>query len=290
MTLSLARLTRSQEWLDAVADRVQPLVRDTLKRSLPVRNALDGTWLGTPLHPALTDVPIGAWTAAVALDAIDGGSESPAVRRSADGALAVGVLAALPTALTGLSDWSHLRGNSRRAGALHGLLNVAGVVLNVTSLGLRRSERRDLARALSALAYVVTATSAHLGGELSYGFGIRVNRTAWERGRRSFTPVLDESELTGTEFRRVTSNGTPVLVTRSEEGEICAIAATCTHLGGPLDKGAREGNTVVCPWHGSRFDLCTGEVVAAPAVFPQPRYEARAWEGKVEVRLADEGI
>jgi nitrite reductase/ring-hydroxylating ferredoxin subunit len=78
-----------------------------------------------------------------------------------------------------------------------------------------------------------------------------------------------------------------VLVARSEEtGEVCALAATCSHLGGPLDKGRREGDTVICPWHGSRFDLCTGEVLAGPAVYPQPLYEARLRAGKVEVRAA----
>jgi len=72
-------------------------VQDAVKAvPQPVRNVLDGVWLGTPLHPALTDVPLGAWTVAAALDAV--GSEA------ADDALAIGVLAAVPAALTGLND------------------------------------------------------------------------------------------------------------------------------------------------------------------------------------------
>ena len=43
---------------------------------------------------------------------------------------------------------------------------------------------------------------------------------------------------------------------------------------------------MVCPWHGSRFDLCSGEVQGGPAVYPQPRYEARVRAGKVEIRAA----
>jgi nitrite reductase/ring-hydroxylating ferredoxin subunit len=78
-----------------------------------------------------------------------------------------------------------------------------------------------------------------------------------------------------------------VVVSRSEaSGEVCAIAATCSHLGGPLDEGKRDGDTVVCPWHGSRFDLCTGEVQGGPAVYPQSRYETRIHSGKVEIRIA----
>ena len=70
---------------------------------------------------------------------------------------------------------------------------------------------------------------------------------------------------------------------------MCALAATCSHLGGPLDQGKREGDTVVCPWHGSRFDLCIGRGARrGPAVYPQPRYETRLRSGKVEVRIAKE--
>jgi nitrite reductase/ring-hydroxylating ferredoxin subunit len=57
-----------------------------------------------------------------------------------------------------------------------------------------------------------------------------------------------------------------VLVTRSTSGDICAIANTCSHFGGPLAQGEREGDVVVCPWHGSRFDVCTGDVVGGPVV------------------------
>lgn len=98
------RLTRSQDWLDQIAERLQPPV-GTAVRSRPwLHNLLDGTWLGTPLHPALTDVPVGAWTAAFALDAVSSLTRSPGARTAADSALAVGVAGAVPAALTGASE------------------------------------------------------------------------------------------------------------------------------------------------------------------------------------------
>ena len=101
--------------------------------------------------------------------------------------------------------------------------------------------------------------------------------------------MCEESELNGGKLVGVELEGESVVVSRSEEsGEVCAIAATCSHLGGPLDDGDRDGDTVVCPWHGSRFDLCTGEVHGGPAVYPQPRYEARVRAGKVEIRAAND--
>lgn len=273
LTKQLADLA---EPLDEIAEPVQDAVNAVPQ---PVRNLLDGVWFGNPLHPALTDVPLGAWTAALALDLV--GSES------ADDALAVGILGAVPAALTGLNDWSHLKDDARRIGTVHALLNTMGLALNVASYIARREGHRGLGRALSGVAFAGAALSAHLGGHLSFGLGVRVNRTAFESPRERFAPVCEEDELKGGELVGVELEGESVVVSRSEEtGEVCAIAATCSHLGGPLDEGEREGDTVVCPWHGSRFDLCSGEVRGGPAVYPQPRYETRVRSGKIEIRIA----
>jgi nitrite reductase/ring-hydroxylating ferredoxin subunit len=84
----------------------------------------------------------------------------------------------------------------------------------------------------------------------------------------------------------VTVDGTKVLIARSPSGALCAIANTCSHLGGPLGEGTRDGDVITCPWHGSRFDLCSGRVVEGPAVFAQPRYEVRTDNGRIELRAA----
>jgi nitrite reductase/ring-hydroxylating ferredoxin subunit len=266
------------EPLDELSEPVQEAVKAVPK---PVRDILDGVWFGNPLHPALTDVPMGAWTAAFALDLV--GSEA------ADGALTVGILGAVPAALTGLNDWSHLKDDAKRIGTVHALVNTAGLTLNVLSLAARRGGMRNVGRVLSMAAYGGSLFAAHLGGHLSFGLGVRVNRTAFESPRDRYAPVCDESDLNGGKLVGVELEGEAVVVSRSNEsGEVCAIAATCSHLGGPLDQGKRDGDTVVCPWHGSRFDLCSGEVRGGPAVYPQPRYEARVRSGKVEIRAAKE--
>jgi nitrite reductase/ring-hydroxylating ferredoxin subunit len=273
LTKQLAELA---EPVDAAAEPIQEAIQAVPK---PVRDVLDGVWLGNPLHPALTDIPLGAWTAALALDLA--GSEA------ADNALAVGILGAVPTALTGLNDWSHLKDDARRIGTVHALVNSMAVALNVASFVARRDGHRGLGRVLSGVAYAGAAFSAHLGGHLSFGLGVRVNRTAFESPRDRYAPVCEEKELNGGKLVGVELEGETVVVSRSEEsGEVCAIAATCSHLGGPLDEGKRDGDIVTCPWHGSRFDLCTGEVRGGPAVYPQPCYETRVRAGKVEIRIA----
>ena len=100
----------------------------------------------------------------------------------------------------------------------------------------------------------------------------------------AFAAVVQESELEGGAMRAVELEGMPVLLSRSESGEVCAISNICTHMGGPLDEGEREGDVVICPWHASRFDLCSGEVMRGPAREPQQRFEARVRDGWVEVR------
>jgi nitrite reductase/ring-hydroxylating ferredoxin subunit len=102
----------------------------------------------------------------------------------------------------------------------------------------------------------------------------------------AFTAVLEESELRGDAMRAVEVGGVPVVLSRSESGEVCAIADTCAHMGALLSEGEREGNAVTCPWHGSRFDLCSGMVLRGPASTPQQRFETRVRDGWVEVRPA----
>ncbi|MGA8303813.1 MAG: Rieske (2Fe-2S) protein [Thermoplasmata archaeon] len=64
---------------------------------------------------------------------------------------------------------------------------------------------------------------------------------------------------------RIVADGTPIALFR-RSGELYAVDARCTHVGGPLDQGAFHGTRVSCPWHGSVFDVRDGKVVRGPAV------------------------
>ena len=286
------RITDALPFLDGVADRVQPLVQEVIdKGGRRVRNVVDGVWFGTPLHPVLTDVPVGSWTAAITFDALDLATGSKALRNAADASLALGVAGGFAAAALGLSDWRYLSGGSRRMGTAHALLNAAGLALNTTSLILRATGRRRAAQVTFLSGYSLVGMGAHLGGELSYGYGLRVNTNVFQgSGPDDFTPVLDEDELAQNGLRRVDVDGVRVLLSRAGSGEVCAISATCSHFGGPLEEGDREGDTVVCPWHKSRFDLCSGEAIDGPAVFPQSRYETRVRSGRIEVRATQENV
>jgi nitrite reductase/ring-hydroxylating ferredoxin subunit/uncharacterized membrane protein len=281
------RMARSLPWLENAAERSQPVVAELVGSRPWLRNLLDGTWFGAPLHPALTDVTVGSWTTAFVLDGVSAATKAESVTAAADGALVVGVASALPTATTGASDWRVLVGEQRRIALLHGMLNGSALTLNVASLVCRGTGRRGIGRALSALGFGVATMSAHIGGELSFGLGIRVNQTFRDEGPTDFVAVGSETDFTDSALHKISGNGTDVLIARSESGGLCAISSTCSHLGGPLDEGTRDGDVVVCPWHGSRFDLCSGRVVEGPAVFDQPRFETRVADGQVLVRRAN---
>ncbi len=286
------RIVDALPFLDRIADDVQPKVQEAVEAGgTTARNVLDGVWFETPLHPALTDVPVGSWTAALIFDGLDAATGSRAMKNAADASLAVGVVGALGAATAGLSDWRYLSGGSRRMGVAHGLLNTIALLLNVISLVLRAAGRRNAGRLAFLAGYSISGAAAHLGGELSYNYGLRVNRNVFQgSGPDGFTPVLDEEELPQDGMRRVEADGAGILLSRSSSGNICAISATCSHFGGPLEQGDREGDTVVCPLLRSRFVLCSGQTIDGPAVFPQSRYEVRVRDGKIEVKAAEENV
>lgn len=243
-----------------------------------VKDLLSGTWMGHPAHPMLTDVSIGAWLSAMVLDATGHHGEA------ADRLVGVGTLAAVPTALTGLNDLADVVDPEERAiGVAHALGNVTAVVLYGASYLARRRDRRDIGTALALAGTAAVTVSGFLGGHLSYRRGIGVARTAFGPRLEDWTPVLDEGDLPAGKALQVGVGGTDVLLYRHEDA-VFAIANRCTHRGGPLHKGKVGGTRVTCPWHLSTFELADGSVVRGPATAPQPSYEVRTSEGRIEIR------
>jgi nitrite reductase/ring-hydroxylating ferredoxin subunit/uncharacterized membrane protein len=264
--------------LDTVAEPVRGLVSKAVQPRL-VRNLLSGTNLGHPVHPMLTDVPIGAWSMSALLDTVGGASTEPA----ADLLVGAGILSAIPTAMTGLNDWSDTIGEETRLGVMHAGANVAALGFYTASLLARRSGRRGVGKALGLAGLGVLMVGGYLGGHLSFGRAVNVNHTAFEHGPQEWTPVLADAELDEGEHRRVSANGASVLLAR-DGGQLYALANTCTHAGGPLDEGELLDGCVICPWHASTFRLTDGKIVRGPASTPQPTYQTRVREGKIEVR------
>jgi len=272
----------------SIDERVQKLIDKFLygggrSSAQKIRNFLNGTWLGEPLHVVLTDVPIGAWTVAIAFDVLDLIRARPEFALAADTSIAIGLVCAAGTAVTGVTDWSDVDPPARRTGFIHGLLNLGAAALFSTSLVLRKKKSRTSGLICAALGYGVTSYAAHLGGEMVYKRRVGVDRTEGQAFPKDFVAVLPDRELKDNNPTRAVHDGVPILLVRSGE-RIFALAETCSHFSGPLAEGKLIGNSIVCPYHNSRFSLEDGRVLDGPAVHPQPCLEVRVRDGQIEVR------
>jgi len=282
--------------LDRVADvqtfdRVLEPARRAVNAALrpqAFKDLLHGTWLGHALHPVLVQVPVGSWVSAGVLDAV------PPLRPAATVLIGTGVAAAVPAALSGAADWSEQDTGVRRLGALHAVANTAALGLYVGSLVARRNGRGTLGRVLSYSGLGIAAGSAAVGGHMSYAQSSGASHSA-TAARALTTDWIDLGPLDDL------PEGRPALRTRKGSSVAVPLAAVrrgarvdvfigaCSHLSGPLHEGrvekVRGQECLVCPWHGSAFDLDDGSPRRGPAANPQEKLEVRMEAGRVMARL-----
>ena len=274
------RLINAMPWLDQAATKMHAAFDPLLGQEAPraPRDILYGVWLGHPLHPALIALPIGFWTSTTVFDLA--GEE-----RAADLSLELGLVTSLGAVASGAAQWQDTmnQDKARRLGTLHALLNSVATVAYAGSWVARRRGARGAGVGLAAAGLGLSSFSAWLGGDLAYDLGIGVDRTAFQQPPADWTDVAAESDLPEGTPKRVEAGAVPVLLVR-HGAEIHAIAATCSHLGGPLDQGELDGETVSCPWHNSVFCLTDGTVRHGPATIAQPAFDVRRENGRIAVK------
>jgi nitrite reductase/ring-hydroxylating ferredoxin subunit/uncharacterized membrane protein len=284
-----ARIEESIERIPGLAEKGTQIARAIHnfvlgdRQARKVADVLHGTWLGHPLHPVLTDIPIGAWTIAVLCDLVAAQRGSAEAAKMADALTAIGAIAAIPTAIAGVADYSAIDESASALATMHGLLNSAGLVLNLLSLRDRATGNRERGVMLSAAAFGILNASAWLGGEMVYHKRVGVNHAADAGGPEGWRPALSSADLPQRTPLRAEVDGVPVLLYR-DGPEVFAIGAVCSHAGGPLDEGEIEDRCVRCPWHDSVFDLRDGSIVHGPATYPEPAFDVREQGGQIEIR------
>ena len=274
------------EGLDRVAEPVQKVVQ-----KLPpgrVRDALHGVWLGHPLHPVLVQVPVGAWMSAAFLDAL--GKDGDGARHL----IGLGLLASVPAAVAGWTDWAEQHEQQLRTGVVHAAANGAAVTLYTGSLVARARQRTGLGKALGYAGLAAVTLAAMLGGDISYRQAGGVNHA--EEVPHLVPPgwqdLMPLAELVPGEPAKAMLGDVPVFVFRSGD-EVSVLANKCSHMSAPLSDGELTGDgqdrCVTCPWHGSVFRLRDGAVVHGPATADQPAFETRIEAGIVQVCLPGAG-
>jgi nitrite reductase/ring-hydroxylating ferredoxin subunit len=273
---------------DKVIEPARRAVQGALKPQV-LKDFLHGSWLGHPLHPVLVHVPVGSWLSAGLLDAI------PPLRPAATVLIGTGVAGAVPAALAGAADWAEQGTGVRRLGAVHGVLNTAALGLYVGSLVARGKGHGTLGRVLSYSGLGIAGGSAAIGGHMSYAQASGASHAA--TAARALTTEwidlgpLDDLPEGRPALRTGKGNSVAVPLAAVRRGtQVDVFVGACSHLSGPLYEGSIEKvsgeDCLVCPWHGSAFDLEKGQPRRGPAANPQEKLEVRMEAGRVMARLA----
>jgi nitrite reductase/ring-hydroxylating ferredoxin subunit len=269
--------------LDRPTQAIAGLVRRTLRPGR-AKNALHGVPVGHPAHPPLTDLPMGCWMSAAVLDMV------PGTERAAQVLVAAGLAGAVPTALTGLADWSALHREQQRVGLVHALSIAAASGLYTASLLARGQGHTASGKAFGFAGLGALLAGGYLGGHLAFRQAAGANHAESVThlvplGWHDLCPVEDLPESWPV-HRRLGYIGLLVL----RQGDtIHVLADSCAHLGGPLHQGRvvveDDEACVICPWHASTFRIRDGAVVHGPATGRQPAFETRIRDdGVVQVR------
>ncbi len=266
--------------VDPVGQRLARTVAAALDHA-GARDLLSGTWLGHAFHPVLTDFADGAWMAGSFLDLFGPGGAAPAAQRL----VGFGLLAAVPTALTGLAEWAGAEENERRVGLLHIATSTAALGLYCCSYVARRRGQHLTGVVLGVAGGVVAIVDGYIGGHLSLALGVGVGRTAFSPLPRDWTPAVGAEDLPEGRPAKALVDGTEIVLVRTGD-DVFALANRCTYRGGDLGMGEVRGQAIVCPRHGCAFRLEDGAVLGGPASIPQPRLEARWSQGRIEVRAS----
>lgn len=275
-----------------VLDRPVRALSETVVRALPPgtrTDALHGVPFGQPAHPALVRMPLGCWTSAVLLDLFRGSE------RAAGTLIAAGLATALPSAATGLADWSALHRHQQRVGLVHAISQGGATTLFAASLLARLTGRAGHGKVLSAGGLALTTVGAYLGGHLALRLGAGASHAEpidhlAGLGWHDLCPL---GELPDGRLARRQLGYLSLLALRSGDS-VQVLSDHCAHLGGPLHQGrvvtVRGAACVTCPWHGSTFRLGDGAVMHGPATARQPAFESRVTEpGWVQVRPRAKG-
>ena len=282
------RIERSDR-LDPITQRVKDLFEPVIGSGI-ARDVLGGRWLGHPVHPPAVIAPLAGWFGGTLLD-IAGG---PTARGAARRLIGAGTLAALPAALAGASDWLTVGDAEERVGTVHAALADGATTLFGLSWLLRTRRHHRSAVAFGLAGAAVAATTAFVGGHLSFRRGVGVSTVAFQSGPDEWAALdLDDEPQTDRAVLGIAAGVPFAVVATSSSADLATsvhvLESRCTHRGGPLHDGSVVDGCIECPWHGARFDLESGAVRRGPASAPQPVYDTRGVDGSIELRRDEPG-
>lgn len=233
-----------------------------------------------PVHPMLVAFPIAFFTGALLFDALALLTDTHVLAFSVTGYYmgVAGMIGALAAAVAGFIDYLYTvppASSAKKRATKHALLNVTTLILFFIAWLLKHGGVHSywLITGLELVGFVIMCFSGWLGGTLVYRNQIGVdpryaNAGKWKEERlhtsEKEVEVASADELKANQMKLLHINGKRIVLAKTENNYV-AFDDHCTHKGGSLAGGAMICGTVQCPWHGSHFDVTTGEVKAGPA-------------------------
>src|SRR5439155_11029082 len=230
----------------------------------------------------------GGWGFGVAA-AVSGNEDLKTVSRYL---VPAGLVAGLVAAVPGLVDYLGSvppQSSAKERATRHGLINVGSLALFALSWLAGKKRRRALPLAMQSIGTATLCVGSWMGGTLVYRNQIGVdhryaNAGKWQEetaGADDTNAIEDAAhDLAVNQMKLVRAGGKRIAVGRTGKGYV-AFQDRCTHKGGPLSDGVLMCGTVQCPWHGSQFDVHTGDVKAGPAEKKIETYDVHTRQKKI---------
>jgi nitrite reductase/ring-hydroxylating ferredoxin subunit/uncharacterized membrane protein len=253
---------------------------------------------GHPLHPALIPFPIAFLAGALGFDVAGRLLERPAFWTTGHYLAMAGVVAGLLAAVPGIVDYFTRvppRSTGKTRATKHALANVGAITLFTIAWLMRggpESPPDGLILALEAVGVGLMTMGGWMGGTLVNRNQIGVDHRyasagKWREETVQATPgqpvvVARIDELSENQIKLLHVNGRRIALARTN-GRYAAFDDRCTHRGGPLADGMTACGIVQCPWHGSQFDVQTGQVRAGPAGESITTYRVEESDGQVRL-------
>lgn len=253
---------------------------------------------GHPVHPMLIPFPIAFLVGAFLADAVGVLARIDFLWMMGAWLAIAGVVTALAAAVPGLIDYFGTvppNSSGKRRATQHLVVNVSAVVLFAVAWLLRGAvdaEPPISTILLELVAVGLLTVGGWLGGTLAYRNQIGVDHRYADAGKwketsvdgrpGQYVDVADEKELKANQMKLIHVGERRIVVARTEDGYV-AFQDHCPHRGGSLAGGSMMCGTVQCPWHGSQFDVRTGDLRAGPSTGGIAVHQVRVEEGRVRV-------
>lgn len=251
-----------------------------------------------PLHPILVVFPIAFYLGTCIFDLLAVINHNLEFAVTAIYTHIAGVIGAVLAAVPGLIDFTYTvppKSSAKKRATKHAAINSSVLIIFVIALYLKYTGKTLPAVILSMelIGAVLTLVAGWMGGTLVHRNQIGVNiryadagkwKELYLHGDSDRYEVCDEKELKPNQMKLVHLKDKRIVIARDEKGYL-AFDDYCPHKGGSLAGGAMMCGTVQCPWHGSQFDVRTGNLKAGPSKQGIKTYGTQTLGGKVYLTL-----